>query len=273
MKRLILLFFAALFFAAPLTVRCEITDRIVAIVNDDIVTLREVERFVAVEKKSRYTSMNEYVTNMELREKLEVFIENQLIKQQAKKFKVEVGKKEIDATIAEIRKQNLITESELKEQLKRENVPYEDFVEGVKTNLIKNRVIAQAVSQDVTIDDKMLKDYYDAHWDEFADEEYSLQHIFVKAESGCASEGQESLGRSRKRGVFRRCGKGVFRRAFEGRCQRDEEGRPHSRIERGPAPPHTGDLLCGDSDLLRRSHPQARRCQEGPEAAPRGDQG
>ncbi len=62
------------------------TDRIVAIVNDDIITLREVEGFVTVEKVSRYTSMNEYVRNMALREKLDCFIESQLIRQEAHKL-------------------------------------------------------------------------------------------------------------------------------------------------------------------------------------------
>ena len=88
-------------------------DRIVAIVNDEVVTLREVERFVAVDKKSRFSSMNEYMRNMQIREKLDAFIESLLINQQAKKLKIEVADKEIQETVDGIKKQNMITDDEL----------------------------------------------------------------------------------------------------------------------------------------------------------------
>ena len=188
MKRIITGFFVLLLFFVPLVAGAEVTDRIVAIVNDDIVTLREVERFVVVEKKSRYASMNEYLRNMALREKLDSFVDNLLIKQQARKLHMEVGDREVEGAIAAIRKQNLISESELKEQLNNENVRYEDFVDGVKMTLIRNRVLASAISQEVNIDDKALKEYYDAHPDEYTDEEYSFQHIFVSRQRKDAPE-------------------------------------------------------------------------------------
>jgi peptidyl-prolyl cis-trans isomerase SurA len=179
MKRLIFGLCAVILSFVPCAARCEVTNRIVAIVNDDIVTLLDVERYVAVKKKSRYTSMNEYVRNMALREKLDVFIDSLLIKQQAHKLKIEVGDREVDATVEDIRKKNLISESEMKQQLKNENVRYEDFLDGIRTNIARNRVLARDVRQDVNIDDTSLKAYYDAHPDEYTDEEFSLQHIFV----------------------------------------------------------------------------------------------
>ncbi len=75
MKRFILIGCALLPLLLPGICRAEVADRIVAIVNDEVVTLREVERFVAVEKKSRFSSMNEYMRNMQIREKLDAFIE------------------------------------------------------------------------------------------------------------------------------------------------------------------------------------------------------
>ena len=93
MKRLILVVYAFLMLLPAGVCRAEVTDRIVAIVNDEVVTLREVERFVAIEKKSPFVSMNEYMRNMQLREKLDAFIEGLLIGQQAKKLKIEVERK------------------------------------------------------------------------------------------------------------------------------------------------------------------------------------
>ena len=71
MKPIFPILAAAFLTLAPVVSRAEVTDRIVAVVNDEIVTLREVQRFVTVEKKSPYSSMNEYTRNLQLREKLD----------------------------------------------------------------------------------------------------------------------------------------------------------------------------------------------------------
>jgi peptidyl-prolyl cis-trans isomerase SurA len=183
MKRILLCLISALLCSTALPSRGEVVDRIVAVVNDDVVTLREVEKYVAVEKKSRYSSMNEYTRNLELREKLDMFIETLLINQQAKKFKVEVADKEVEEAIANIRKQNIISDSELRSQLKRENIDYKEFTEGIKRTILRNKVQARAVAQDVATDDKSLRAYYDTHTKDYTPEEYRMQHIFVSAQT------------------------------------------------------------------------------------------
>lgn len=188
MKRILLGFMAVVLCSMPLPSRGEVVDRIVAIVNDDIVTLREVEKYVAVEKKSRYSSMNEYTRNLQLREKLDMFIESLLIAQQAKKLKVEASDKDVEAAVANIRKQNLISDTELKSQLKRENIDYKEFIEGIKRSLLRQRVVAKAVLEDVATDEKSLRAFYDAHLGDYTPEEYRLQHIFV---SGQRKDGAE----------------------------------------------------------------------------------
>jgi len=188
MKRLIPVAIALSLLACPLAIRAEVTDRIVAIVNDDIVTLREVEKYVAVEKRSQFSSMNEYLTNMALREKLDSFIENLLISQQARKLKVEVGDREVEGAVEDIKKQNMITDSELREQLKIERIEYKDFVEGIKLNMVRRRVLARAVAQDVAVDDASLKAYYDSHVQDYTEEEYVFQHIFVSGKRGDARQ-------------------------------------------------------------------------------------
>jgi peptidyl-prolyl cis-trans isomerase SurA len=182
------LFLALLLLGVPQVLRSEVTDRIVAIVNDDIVTLKEVERYVNVEKKGHYSSMYEYLRNLALREKLDVFVDGLLISQQARKLKIEVSDKEVEAAIENIKKQNLISDAELREQLKKENIGYADFVEGIKSGITRNRVLARSIAQDVVIDDKALRDYFDRHRTDFVQEEYRLQHIFVSRQKANGEE-------------------------------------------------------------------------------------
>jgi peptidyl-prolyl cis-trans isomerase SurA len=182
MKRFIPCLIAVAIMAVSFPVGAEVTDRIVAIVNDDIVTLREVERYVVVEKKSRYASMKEYLTSIAVREKIDSFIDNLLISQQARKLKIEVGEKEIQGAVEGIKKQNLISDAELKEQLKREGINYDDFVDGIKSTIVRNRVLARVMSQDVAVDERRLREYYSSHAGDFVQEEYRLQHIFVSGQ-------------------------------------------------------------------------------------------
>jgi peptidyl-prolyl cis-trans isomerase SurA len=168
----------------------EVMDRIIAIVNDDIITLKEAEKQVRVEKEGRFVSINEYLTNLRLQEKIDLLIDDVLIRQQAKKFKIDVSDKEIEGIIDNIKKQYLIDDAELKEKLKEDNISYEDFVAGLRSNVLKGRLLTRVISPEVNVTEKDLKHYYDKHKDELVDEEFRLQQIFV---SGQRSDGQKRV--------------------------------------------------------------------------------
>jgi peptidyl-prolyl cis-trans isomerase SurA len=199
MKHLILSLGVALLVLAPPAAMAEVTDRIVAIVNDEVVTLREVERFVTVEKKSKYSSVNEYTRNLMLREKLDSFIDGLLISQQAKKLKIEIGDKEVEAAIDNIRKQNLVSDAELRQQLKNDNIDYNEFAEGIKRSMIRNRVLARVVMQEVNLDERALKAYYNAHRGEYVQDEYKLQHLFISSQRKNADQRAQAAIRALER--------------------------------------------------------------------------
>ena len=184
MKILVTIFLIlfSLIFAMPS--QGEVVDRIIAIVNDDIITLKEVESYVHVEKRNQFTSIDEYLRNLQLKERLDFFITALLIKQQAKKLKIDVSDKEVESIIENIKKQNLITEIELKEQLKKDKITYENFAEGIRLNVLRSRVLARVISPEVRVTDATLKEYYDKHKDEFRDMEYHLKQVFISGQRG-----------------------------------------------------------------------------------------
>lgn len=162
--------------------QAEVVDRIVAIVNDDIITLKDVKRFVEVKAKGRFLSVNDYFLGLQLKDKLDVMVETMLITQQATKMKIEVGDREVEAFVENIRRQNLISEAQFREQLKGEGVNYKDFTEGIRKSLLKSRVLARVVAPDMFLDDAKLKDFYQQHIDEFKQSEFKLKHILVSGQ-------------------------------------------------------------------------------------------
>jgi len=182
MKTTLCIAFFVLSLVMPALCAGEVMDRIIAIVNDDIITLKEAEKHVRVEKEGRFVSVNEYLTNLRLQEKIDVLIDDVLIRQQAKKFKIDVSDKEVEGIIDNIKKQYLIDDAELKAKLKEDNVSYDDFIAGIRSNVVKGRLLARVISPEVNVTEKDLRQYYDKHKDEFVDEEYRLQQIFVSGQ-------------------------------------------------------------------------------------------
>lgn len=185
MKRTYLVLSLLLALAAVLTgisVKAEVVDRIVAIVNDDIITLKDVQRFVEVKEKGKFASVNDYVLGMQLRDKLDVLVETILITQQAAKMKIEVGEHEVEAVVDGIKKQNLISDLQLKEQLQKDGISYKDFMDGIRKSLIRNRVLARVVAPELYLDENKLRDFYKQNIDEYKQSEFRLQHILVSAQ-------------------------------------------------------------------------------------------
>ena len=182
MKTTLCIAFFVLSLVMPALCAGEVMDRIIAIVNDDIITLKEAEKHVRVEKEGRFVSVNEYLTNLRLQEKIDVLIDDVLIRQQAKKFKIDVSDKEVEGIIDNIKKQYLIDDAELKAKLKEDNISYDDFIAGLRSNVVKGRLLARVISPEVNVTEKDLRQYYDKHKDEFVDEEYRLQQIFVSGQ-------------------------------------------------------------------------------------------
>jgi peptidyl-prolyl cis-trans isomerase SurA len=167
--------------------KAEVVDRIVAIVNDDVITLKDVQRFVEVKQKGKFSSVNDYIMGMQIRDKLDALLETLLITQQAAKMKIEVGDREVEGVVEGIRKQNLISESQLKDQLKSDGISYKDFTDGIRKSLLRNRVLARVVSPELFLDDKKLKDFYQQHQDDYKESEFRLQHILVSKQHADAS--------------------------------------------------------------------------------------
>jgi peptidyl-prolyl cis-trans isomerase SurA len=179
MKRFLLILLAGLSLLYPCTSGSEVVDKILAIVNDDIITMSDVEKYVRVEKQGKFTSADDYFRDAGLKDKLDAFIENTLIQQQARRLKIEISDLEVQMVVDSIKKQNLITEEDLREQLRKANSSYKSFFEGIRSNLVRSKVLARTISPDVLLSEARLKEHYQANPDEFRAEEYRLQQVFI----------------------------------------------------------------------------------------------
>ncbi len=147
-----------------------IVDRIAAIVNQEVITLSEVEKWsVPLQKEI------EAADRLEKREKvneicrkvLEKLVEDKLIEQEAKKTGIKVSSKEVESTIEEIKRQNGSTQEELEKALAKEGMTLEAFKQQIEKRLLRNRLVSWSVKVEPKAGEKELLDFYQKHVDRY----------------------------------------------------------------------------------------------------------
>src|ERR1019366_5197900 len=166
-----------------------IVEEIVAKVNNDIITrgeLAHTRQEIAAELRQQGLSGPKL--QQALQEKaadaLRDQIDQLLLVQKAKDLNVNVDS-EITKRLAEMQVQSKIEDPDKFHDFIREQMgmPFEDFKQQVKNQLLTQRVIGEEVSSRVTIPEAEKRKYYDEHKQEFVrDEQVFLQQILLSTE-------------------------------------------------------------------------------------------
>lgn len=154
----------------PLLGLCEVVDRIVAIVNDDVITLSEL-----VERRKKYLSergMSFEQIPQDMREKLteevlDMIILDRLTEQEVKRYHIMVPKKAVDREIERIKEKNLFSDEDLEKHLAKQGLTYEEFRKKVTDDLKRNFLIERLLKSKTVISDEQVKEYYEEHRAEF----------------------------------------------------------------------------------------------------------
>lgn len=161
-----------------------VVDRIVAIVNQEIITLSEVEKMVSqlkqeieggdrLERRSRTNEFSRMV--------LERLIEEKLIDQEAKRSGIKATPKEVELAIEEIKRRNSATQEDLEMALARDGMTLEAFKKEIEKKIIRTKVVHWAVKVEPNVGERELREFYLKHIDRYkAEESYRPAHILFK---------------------------------------------------------------------------------------------
>lgn len=152
-------------------------DRIVAIVNTELIMLSDVKREFRAEQErlSRELRGNDLAQRLKTAEYMALtkLIERRLQLQEAKATRVEVSDLEVQQAL---------------EQMKRQDKAFDPTnphdVRDLRDQLILMRIADQHIRGNITVGDSELKRYYQEHREQFAfPEEYQLSQIIIKPSS------------------------------------------------------------------------------------------
>ncbi len=162
----------------------DVIDKIVAVVNNEIITQREVDEVLmpAYEQYRTVYSGQELIKKLEeaRQEVMERVIEEKLILGEAKKANVEVTEPEIEAKIKEM-VGRFDSRKEMEKALLKQNLTLKDLRARYKEQIMSRKYVFQYVGASITVTPKEIQEYYDAHKKEFEiPEQIKMRNILIK---------------------------------------------------------------------------------------------
>ena len=139
---------------------------IVAMVDDNSISLNELKAaFLEVEIKGTLDENSEPVKEMK-RNILNQLIEQRLFLAEAARLKLEVGAEELKQAVDRIKED--YAPGEFDAMLRRRQTGFEDWKERLRQELLSQKVINQAVPENIQTTPEEIQTYYKQHLKEFA---------------------------------------------------------------------------------------------------------
>ena len=184
--RPIALFFllvALVFVFGPHRVSGEVFNRVVAIVNDDVNTLYELNERIRLMTGTTAEALREKDEEryLEARRKiLQFMIDEKCAEGKIQEMGINVPPEQIDARIEMLKKRNRWTHEDLLAMLKNEGITVEEFREKIKTDMERAELINYQVKSKIIIQEEQITQYYEEHKKDFSSEEIvHLAGIFL----------------------------------------------------------------------------------------------
>lgn len=147
-----------------------IVDRSVAIVNDDTITLSEVNELgqsffkkITAETPPERLSEALYQARLTVIDKL---IEKKLMIQEAKKLQIQVSDQDVDNAVQRILTNNKTTMDQFRKELLSMGMSEKQYREELRDQILSSKLINYEVRTKVVIPEEKILDYYDTHFTE-----------------------------------------------------------------------------------------------------------
>lgn len=155
-------------FSHPPVVRAEMVDRIVAIVNDDVITFSDLNRegatlFRRITQEAPPDQIER--TLLKAREEmLSSLIDKLIVAQRAKKMGISVSDPEIDNAINRIIERNKTTAEKFWQQMALTGSTEHDYRELIRTQMLQEKLIDYEIRSRVVVNEERIREFYEKNY-------------------------------------------------------------------------------------------------------------
>lgn len=146
----------------------EMVDKIVAVVNNDIITLSELqdETTDIYKTLANKNSPENLLEAMDEAHELALnkMIDRTLMEQKARQFNLSVSEEEIDSAFERMKSNMSLNSSQLRQKLEESGLSEEQYRDKLRDNILQSKILSVDVRSKIVITDEMILDYYDQHY-------------------------------------------------------------------------------------------------------------
>jgi peptidyl-prolyl cis-trans isomerase SurA len=207
-KRLVLILCSIMLLCVP--VGAAVVDKIVAVVNDEIITLAEFNKAIKPYLKNiddNYKGKDkEAIINQAKEAILRRLVDNLLIEQEAKKAgkAITIKDEEVNDVIRDMIAKKKTNMEDFKKSLANDGTSIESLKKEIKTQLMRMRLLRWEIKSKVFVSDEEIGAYYDKNRQDYEGREaVRLRQIFLaipaKADKATKAKIKAAAGQLRKR--------------------------------------------------------------------------
>ena len=169
-----------------------VTDRVLAIVNNDAITLSEIQEAIAVykyENRDRTENSDQLVQQFLTR-----MIDTRLQVQEAEREKIVIEEAEIDEELADrIKKMNMKSKEEFEAAIKAQGIPIAAVRKRIADELRRGRIVSRKVRLRVSVTEEEVTQYLEANRSKLETGlSYHARHILTLPETGAEDAAWEN---------------------------------------------------------------------------------
>lgn len=142
----------------------ESVNRIVAIVNNEVITLHELNermREMTGMSPTQLRDRNEEAF-LDARQKIvQMMMDEKIAEAKIRELGIKISQKQVDETVERLKSENRWTQEDLLANLQKEGLPYDKFLERMKKNLERMNLINSEVKSKIIITEDRIKRYYE----------------------------------------------------------------------------------------------------------------
>jgi len=169
----------------------KLLNAVAAIVNNEIITLYEVQREAAsqIRERERKAPLDVATRSKMTKAALESLIDRTLVRQKIRELGIGVSDEEVRQSIEDVKKQNNMSQGELVSALATQGLTYEQYFKQLKDQLEKLKLVSMEVKSKIHVAESEMREYYDAHHGDYSEEDvFHARHIFFRTSENAPPE-------------------------------------------------------------------------------------
>jgi peptidyl-prolyl cis-trans isomerase SurA len=171
------------------SVHAEVLDTIIAVVEDDVILERELQKEVTViEQRMQQSNATLPPSSVLRKQVLEKMIVDKLQRQLAEKAGITVSEEMLNSSAADIARRNNMDVEQFRAELEGQGMSYQAFLDNMRNEIIINQLRGREIGGRIKVTDREVEHYMETQ-DKAGEEstQYHLGHILIAVKEGASS--------------------------------------------------------------------------------------